>query len=164
MTRLPLPNARASDDRYGRTAGKRNEGGTHPTETKVRMAMAGDVACAECPLRKDSKPGYLGGYSPDMYLEAMLSPASIACHSSKGFDEHNIATQKHCYGVSAFRANVGWIAGRILEGANGSSMLQFSTAHESTQKVGPDDRFFEDAQAFYDHHEKGQTENDPPAR
>lgn len=158
MTRLPLPNARASRDPYGRTPGKTGEPGAgQVVAAKARMALAGKTACAECPLRKDSKPGYLGGYSPDMYLEAMLSPASIACHASKGFNEHNIATQKHCYGVAAFRANVGWIAGRIAEHPNGSSVLQFSTAHESTQQVGPDERFFDDAQAFYDYHEAGQT-------
>ena len=63
------------------------------------------VPCVECPLRRDANPGALGGYSPTMYLNALHGPADIACHLSKGFGG-DLAKQKSCAGVAAYRASL----------------------------------------------------------
>jgi hypothetical protein len=63
--------------------------------------------CRECPLRKDAVPGALGGYSPMMYLLMLHSPADVACHMSKGFQDREHDQQRSCTGVAAYRANTG---------------------------------------------------------
>lgn len=60
--------------------------------------------CIECPLRRDSKPGALGGYEPWQYIEVLHSIGDIACHLSPGFP-HNPAEQRSCTGVAMYRAN-----------------------------------------------------------
>lgn len=63
--------------------------------------------CVECPLRLDSEPGALGGYTPDMYVEVLHGPADVACHCSKGFAEGDLDRQRSCTGVAAYRASTG---------------------------------------------------------
>lgn len=112
------------------------------------MKQALPAPCVECPLRRDSASGYLGGYTPQMYLDILHSPASIACHCSPGFHQGDIPRQRHCTGVAAFRANVGYVA-KI----NG----QESVAHESTVFVGPDtETYFATDEEFVAHHKPGQ--------
>lgn len=119
------------------------------------MKPAVKLPCVECPLRRDSAPGYLGGYTPEMYLEVMFSPASIACHSSPGFHEGEVGKQHHCTGVAAFRANVGWIASVEHNG-----VMMPTYAHQSTREIGSDtEHYFASAQEFYDHHKKGQEDD-----
>lgn len=113
------------------------------------MQLALPVPCVECPLRRDSAPGYLGGYTPEMYVEILHGPASIACHCSPGFHEGDIPRQRHCTGVAAFRANVGHIA--AVHGL-------VSAAHLSTVEVGPDrEVFFASDEEFVAHHKPGQV-------
>lgn len=64
------------------------------------------VPCIECPLRKDSARGALGGWTPSMYVEALHGPADIACHKSAGFDPGDRARMRSCTGVAAYRASV----------------------------------------------------------
>jgi len=110
--------------------------------------------CVECPLRRDAVPGYLGGYSPEMYLAVLHSPASIACHMTPGFRERDISRQHHCTGVAAYRANVGHIA--QIDGTP-------TGAHRSTQISGQlpgvPERVFASPQEFFDHHAPGQERN-----
>jgi hypothetical protein len=113
------------------------------------MQLALPVPCVECPLRRDSAPGYLGGYTPEMYVEILHGPASIACHCSPGFHEGVIPLQRHCTGVAAFRANVG----HVCEVGG-----HLSAAHNSTVSVGPDrDLFFASDEEFVAHHKPGQV-------
>lgn len=119
---------------------------------KKGMQRAIKTPCVECPFRRDSASGYLGGYTPEMYLDAVKSPASLACHKSPGFHEGDIEKQRVCTGLAAFRANIGHVAavdtpyGRIP-----------TAAHESTQYVGCDDEtYFGNEKEFYDHHKPGQ--------
>lgn len=106
--------------------------------------------CKECPLRRDSQPGYLGGYTPAMYIEVLHSPASLACHSSKGFHEGVLETQRHCTGVAAFRANVG----------HECTFLGYPTkAQEAVDLIGPDrETYFATDDEFVEHHQKGQDD------
>jgi hypothetical protein len=92
------------------------------------------VPCKECPLARASTPGYLGGYTPEMYLAVLHGPADIACHMSKGFPA-NRSEQRSCTGVAMYRANVGhWPAGANAADAvawTGQNMeLAFATADE----------------------------------
>ena len=135
---------------YGNKPVKKDEGtgGLHITEVHMRLPLR--TPCNECPLRRDSKPGYLGGYTPEMYVEVLHSPASIACHSSPGFHEGDIARQRHCTGVAAFRANVEHVC----------QVRGYSTmAQAATEYVGKDtDRYFASDEEFVEHHKPGQID------
>ncbi|TSP14013.1 hypothetical protein [Cupriavidus campinensis] len=117
-------------------------GGLH--YTTARMGLPTGVPCVECPARRDSKPGYLGGYSAEMYLSVMHSPASIACHLSPGFQEGDIARQNHCTGVAIYRANVGHFCG--------------SSADFATLKAGRNvAAVFASPEEFFNHHNGHQV-------
>lgn len=117
------------------------------------MKDAIKTPCVECPFRRDSASGYLGGYTPDMYMSATFSPASLACHKSPGFHEGEIEKQRHCTGLAAFRANTGYIASVRLPGGGVSP----SHAHDSTKLVGSDTEvYFATPEEFCEHHEPGQ--------
>jgi len=136
-------------DRFGTSTEKAKQGNGGLRVIKHGMQRADKSPCKECPLRRSSTPGYLGGYTPEMYVEVMKSPASIACHMSPGFYEGDIPRQRHCTGIAAFRANTGHIAAM-----NGRP----THAHESTEYVGSNaDEFFANEQEFIEHHAKGQA-------
>lgn len=115
---------------------------------RAAMKLAAKAPCAECPLRRDSAAGHLGGYSPAMYIEVLHGPASLACHSSKGFAIGDVGEQRHCTGVAAFRANVGHVA--QIDGHE-------TGAHRSTLAIGEDrETYFATDAEFVAHHSKGQ--------
>jgi len=129
--------------------------GVRPTAVAMQPPLK--KPCAECPLRRDSAPGYLGGYTPEMYVDILYSAAMIACHSSPGFHEGDIATQRQCTGVAAFRANVGHIASVDVPSPTGPITVP-TTAHTATQIIGSDtENYFADEDEFCAHHEPGQT-------
>jgi hypothetical protein len=53
--------------------------------------------CHDCPMRKNSIPGWLGGYSPEEYKQVCHSDAPVTCHAIK--------TTK-CAGVAIYRTHV----------------------------------------------------------
>lgn len=152
MARIPA--ARTPTCEHGNRHTKVSTGGM--VRAPVNMAPCAPTLCSECPLRADSKPGYLGGYTPEMYLEVMASGASIACHMSKGFNAQNLATQRHCTGVAAFRAHTGVVC--MVKTPQGE--VFFTGAHESTRLAAtfPEvmARVFATAEDFYLHHKPGQ--------
>lgn len=95
--------------------------------------------CIECPLRRDATPGHLGGYTPEMYIEALHSMASIACHMDPGFKRREF---RHCTGVCGYRANVDHATGLVADYA--------------TEAVGKRQDVFASAAEFVAHHKKGQ--------
>lgn len=134
-----LPTYKTPRDEFGDRHVKTDDGGIHLTPKRMRLAQK--VACAECPLRRDSAPGYLGGYSPEMYIDVLHGPASIACHK---FLKNPLDQQHVCTGVAAFRANVGHVC-KI----NG----HITGAQDSTDFVGPDrENFFASDAEFLAHH------------
>lgn len=146
-----LPKARASKDPAANKHTKEDTGGVLATPRRMQRAIK--TPCAECPLRRDSVPGYLGGYSPEMYLEVLHGPASLACHSSPGFHEGVIETQRVCTGVAAYRANVGHVCIANVPG-HGPVV---TAAQESTDFIGPDaEHYFASPEEFYNHHKPGQ--------
>lgn len=95
--------------------------------------------CAECPLRRVSEPGELGGYEPFQYTDILHGPASIACHMSKGFATGDLEAQRHCCGVAHYRANNGVVA--------------WGGAGDAVARAGENrDAVFANPQEFLDHH------------
>lgn len=145
--KLPWPKAKPNC-RFGKGTEKAATGTGGLMMIKATMQAPMKTPCAECPLRRDSAAGYLGGYTPEMYLDALHGPASIACHKSPGFQQGDIASQRHCTGVAAYRANVGHVChvDGQLTGAEGASHL-----------VGPDkEHFFDTPESFVAHHGAAQ--------
>lgn len=120
-----------------------------------RMMPPNSVLCVECPLRRDSTPGYLGGYTPEMYLDIMATGASIACHMTPGFQQGIIETQRHCTGVAAFRAHTGVVG--MVRGV-------ITASYDATRFVAtlPDvmRNVFATEAEFVRHHKPGQKGND----
>jgi hypothetical protein len=156
MTRRIAP-ARTPTCEHGNRHTKLSTGGM--VRAPTNMAPTNGTLCSECPLRRDSKPGYLGGYTPEMYLEVMGSGASIACHMSKGFNAQNLATQRHCTGVAAYRAHTGTVCMVRTEGGE----VFFTGAHESTRIAAtfPEimARVFDSPKSFVAHHRAGQEDS-----
>lgn len=141
-----LPAIRVPSDSHENTQTKTSNGGLQLVP--VGMKPAPHSPCRECPFRRDATPGYLGGYTPEMYMDIVRSPASIACHLSNGFQTREIETQHHCYGAAAFRANIGHVC--QMDGIP-------THAHESTMRVGSDNVTFLGTDAeFIAHHGPAQ--------
>lgn len=98
--------------------------------------------CTQCPFRKDSERGKLGGYTPTMYVDVIIGVADLACHMSKGFDVRNIEAQRSCTGLANFRCNIGLID-RLPRGNSLDSALH---AGPNTKDV------FDSLTEFYRHH------------
>lgn len=98
------------------------------------------ATCAECPLRRDSEPGRLGGWTPDMYVRGLVDYVDFACHMSKGFDAHNLASMRSCTGVANFRANI-------------ELPLPPGNAREAKEHAGPNKvDVFDSLIEFHNHH------------
>jgi hypothetical protein len=151
-SKRPLRPAKTGEEHAGYygSAPVKAEQGTGGLALSARpMGLPAPTPCRECPLRRDSAPGYLGGYTPEMYLKVMHGPASIACHSSPGFHEGDVGRQRHCTGVAAYRANVGHIC-QVIGHTTG--------AQSATEAIGPDrDTYFATPEEFTAHHAPGQV-------
>lgn len=118
------------------------------------MQPPAKTPCAECPARRDALAGYLGGYTPEMYLEILHSKASVGCHCSKGFHDGVIETQRHCTGVIAYRANVGYLPrpSEVPTGADDAvTNWRETVSQEESKEV-----FFSNPNEFLLHHRRGQ--------
>lgn len=98
--------------------------------------------CAECPLRRDSTPGALGGWTADMYLHGLASIADFACHMSKGFIADDLTSTRSCTGVANFRCNAGI-----------AKLLPPGNARTAAEHAGPNETdVFATFTEFYRHH------------
>jgi hypothetical protein len=77
--------------------------------------MIADVAlnyvkepCPQCPFRRDSRAGYLGGTSPAGFIGQAHGPFALPCHMHGDFtpqDRHGKAMDApQCAGAAAYRA------------------------------------------------------------
>ena len=56
------------------------------------MQLKHTKPCNQCPWRKDSPQGWLGGYSPELYADAVDNNEVPACHlQDKGPDDNKTA-------------------------------------------------------------------------
>jgi hypothetical protein len=80
-------------------------------------ANAGDLAtreypppvkqpCNDCPWRRNAKPGWLGPYDADRWLEIAHGEAPIACHKTIPPGGGWAQNTQQCRGAAIFRANV----------------------------------------------------------
>jgi hypothetical protein len=80
-----------------------------------------------------------------MYIEALHSPAQIACHNSPGFHTHEVGKQRHCTGVCGFRANIALPLAAC-----------YVSVIAAVAAIGKDDRFFDSDEAFIAYHKDAQ--------
>lgn len=113
--------------------------------------MPTNKVCVECPFRKDSTPGHLGGYTPDMYVEALRSPASIACHMSPGFYAGDHSTQHHCTGLAIMRDKSNYPTVPLVNGAQTAVIYTRARAAQEQRDV-----VFDTLLDFHKHHSEGQ--------
>lgn len=98
--------------------------------------------CNECPLRVDSEPGNLGGWTPTMYIRGMHAVPDFACHMSRGFNQQDLEQMRSCTGVANFRCNTG-IVDYLPPGNSKTAALH----------AGPDlEKVFATAADFFHHH------------
>lgn len=98
--------------------------------------------CAECPLRRDSEPGALGGWTVMMYLDGLYGIADFACHTSKGFMPGRREEMRSCTGVANFRCNTGI-----------AKLLPRGNAKRAADHAGPDTiDVFKTPREFARHH------------
>jgi hypothetical protein len=53
--------------------------------------------CSDCPWRRDSVPGWLGGHEPQEFVRLGHNDQTYHCH---------VITNQQCAGLAIFRANV----------------------------------------------------------
>lgn len=61
------------------------------------------VPCNECPFRKNSLPGYLGGFSTQETLQAVTGEDNFDCHLTREDGEERMA----CAGRMLFASSLG---------------------------------------------------------
>lgn len=75
-----------------------------------RVTKQHTTPCSDCPWRRESLPGWLGGMSPEDWVKAAHGDNAIECHTRVGRSGQFI----HCAGAAIYRANV---AKRVREDA-----------------------------------------------
>jgi hypothetical protein len=66
--------------------------------------------CSECPFRRTTEPGHLGGSSPLTYVGQAYGPFFLPCHSTHDYKslEARLNTENlQCAGAAIHRANIG---------------------------------------------------------
>jgi hypothetical protein len=53
--------------------------------------------CSDCPFRRDSMPGWLGGNTPEYFMQMANSDFPYSCHTKIG---------PQCAGMAVFRSNI----------------------------------------------------------
>jgi len=67
------------------------------SDEAVPVSRQPTAPCSDCPFRVDALPGWLGGSSPQDFVEIALSDVPYACHALLG---------AQCAGLAIFRANI----------------------------------------------------------
>lgn len=67
--------------------------------------------CAQCSFTKTTKPGNLGGSTPDVYIGQAEGPFMVPCHMLCDFTDPNWKEKAfetgQCAGMAIYRANLG---------------------------------------------------------
>lgn len=67
------------------------------TTKQVQVTAQHTKPCHDCPMRRNSIPGWLGGETPEQYRALLHSDAIIWCHTM---------TPAYCAGAAIYRTNV----------------------------------------------------------
>lgn len=98
--------------------------------------------CRECPFRRTSVSGWLGGNSVDFYLVQSHSDLDIVCHMSPGFRDAELVARS-CKGLAIYRRNVG------KQPRGGSALVATKLSKPDRELV------FATPQEFRQHHTNG---------
>jgi hypothetical protein len=116
------------------------------------MKLYHKTPCNECPWRKESQAGWLGGHSPEFYADALALNETPACHCrDHGPDSDETA----------------FCAGALSVMANACIMPDDSKhpgAAEARMAVGRRDDTFGHHALFYKHHTHGEDYTSPMLR
>lgn len=102
------------------------------------MKLRHTEPCKECPWRKDSLQGYLGGHDPEMYADAVAANEVTACHC-RDFGPDDDRTSM-CAGALAVAANACILPHRTEGGP------------EARERVGRRNDCFGHPAFFYEYH------------
>lgn len=102
------------------------------------MKLRHTTRCSECPWRTDAPAGWLGGWSPEFYADAVQNNEVPVCHLSDfGPDDDRTSM---CAGALSVMANAAISAWKTEGG------------EEAKQRVGKRDDTFQHPALFYRHH------------
>lgn len=106
------------------------------------MKLAHKVPCAECPWRLNSAQGFLGGWSPESYADAVANNEIPCCHMVDHGPESNKSAM--CVGSLATSKN--------------SCINPHKTpgAIDAQNKIGKRDDCFKWVKDFYEYHTHGK--------
>lgn len=99
------------------------------------------VPCAECPWRKASAPGWLGGYTAEDYADDVQSNLLPSCH----LRDHGPETPETALCVGSAHTS-----------ANACIMPYGDAQREAVAQVGQNADCFRNPGEFYAHHTDGQ--------
>lgn len=103
------------------------------------MKLHHKAPCNECPWRKEAPAGWLGGFTPEFYTDAVMNNEVPACH---------------CRDHSPDNDDTAFCAGALSVMANGcvSAWNALGDGEEARQTVGRRDDTFGHPVLFYQHH------------
>ncbi len=84
--------------------------------------------CNECPFKKDSLKGWLGGETPESTMEFMFHEADFACHNTR---HKKLEEMSRCRGFLLFTRKAGKLPKYNKELGEIVSKIDFKTACES---------------------------------
>ena len=98
--------------------------------------------CSECPWRKESAQGWLGGHSPEFYADAVAGNVIPACHC-KDFGPEDDRTA-FCAGAASVMANACILPSEGEPGQKGARAMR--------EAVGKNPDTFGHPALFYQYH------------
>jgi hypothetical protein len=100
------------------------------------LTLIHKTPCAECPWRKDSLKGYLGGNTPEMYADSVQNGEAPACHMR---DETHPKGGAFCVGALQCMAN-------------SATLPKDPEPRAAREIVGRSDKVFNFPALFYKYH------------
>ena len=107
------------------------------------MEVCHTTPCAECPWRKDSAQGYLGGHTTEVYADAVSEGVNPACHMSDFGPEDDRTA--FCAGAASVMANACKMPTEAEPGQQGARYMR--------DVVGKSDDTFKHPALFFQYHE-----------
>lgn len=71
----------------------------------VRVKRQHTTPCSDCPFRRDSIPGWLGGYTVEQYVQIATYAEGVDCHTRRKPDDMG-GDFHQCAGMAIYHANV----------------------------------------------------------
>jgi hypothetical protein len=94
--------------------------------------------CNECPFRKDSAKGWLGGETPESTFDFVKHEADFACHKTRNKKQQDMS---RCRGFLLFTRKIGKLPHYNKELGKAVAAIDYETANNSNILSLPE--FFE---------------------